>query len=408
MAEFSLKPLPFEEAKAFWANKVQLGPGEFKKLTDEAKLAAFSVTGIAKGDELATVYNAMGRALADGIPFSQFKADCASIFERRGWTGLRAWRVDNIFRTNIQTAYNVGRYKQMEAVKDAFPYWMYDAVNDSRTRPTHRAMDGKVYPAGHPFWDTWYPPNGFRCRCSVQPLTAGQVARRGLKIETEDLTGTPLLPPGGTNPIQLLPDPGFSHHPGKTVWGGLVEDQGLAKYTDLAGLKSAAGYNRPSLQDVGLKLPARPALLPTGMEDGFYRAEFVSRYGEEKLITDVAGEPVILSLRAFMQDKTPGSETWKFSKPGHGEIIPAMEEMVKNPFEVWLTPQQDQYGKIRLVKRYLSLWQTDDKRAGGALMFEVVRGVFQGVTAFLPLRHGRPDLRYLEKQRQGLLLYGEK
>jgi len=221
----TLEPLPFLEAIEFWASKVKLGPGEFRKLTAEAKTMAFSVSNIALGDELDTVYAAIGRALEDGIPFSQFKADCAEIFERRGWTGKRAWRVDNIFRTNIQTAYNVGRYKQLSEETDIFPYWMYDAVNDSRTRPTHRALDGKIYPAGHPFWDNWYPPNGFRCRCSVQPLTAGQVERRGLQVETEDLTHTyihPIDPKSGNPspvPVQLLPDPGFAHHPGKTAWG---------------------------------------------------------------------------------------------------------------------------------------------------------------------------------------------
>ena len=65
------------------------------------------------------------------------------------------------------------------------PYWQYDAVNDSHTRPSHLAMDGRVFPADSPVWDTWYPPNGFRCRCTVTTLSARQVKERGLKVETE-------------------------------------------------------------------------------------------------------------------------------------------------------------------------------------------------------------------------------
>lgn len=40
------------------------------------------------------------------------------------------------------------------------------------------------------------------------------------------------------------------------------------------------------------------------------------------------------------------------------------------------------------------------------MMFEVVRGVFSGVTAFMPLRKSKPDKAYIKKQRLGLL-YGQ-
>ena len=224
MPDVALAPLPFEQAKQFWADKTQMSPAEFNRLRGEAKARAFAVSGIAKGDELSTVYNALQKSVDTGTSFSDFKRDCAPIFERRGWTGKRAWRVDNIFRTNIQTAYNVGRYQQMMEVVDTFPYWRYDGINDARTRPTHLAMHGRVFRADSPVWDTWYPPNGFRCRCSVTPLTEGQVKRRGLKVETWDPSGEtvfPIDPQTGMRspvPVQLLPDPGFAYNPGKAYW----------------------------------------------------------------------------------------------------------------------------------------------------------------------------------------------
>ena len=169
----------------------------------------------------------MERAINNGESFDKFKTACREIFERRGWTGKRAWRVDNIFRTNIQTAYNVGHYEQLEAEKDVVPYWQYSAVNDRRTRPTHLAMNGRVWPADHPIWNKWYPPNGYRCRCSVIGLTKGQVERRGLNVEEDDPTDKPIMgisPKTGREelmPRQLLPDPGFEMHPGK-MWQELA------------------------------------------------------------------------------------------------------------------------------------------------------------------------------------------
>ena len=159
----NLKPLAPEEAIKFFKDKVKLKASDFYSLYYEARTLAFTVSGIAKYDQLETIYNAILKALKEGTTLEEFKKDIADIIKQKGWTGKAAWRVENIFRTNIQTAYNVGRYKAMaENVKNQ-PYWMYDAVNDSRTRPTHLALDEKVFPADSPFWDKWYPPNGFNC-----------------------------------------------------------------------------------------------------------------------------------------------------------------------------------------------------------------------------------------------------
>ena len=54
------------------------------------------------------------------------------------------------------------------------PYWQYVAVNDSRTRESHRKLHGRVYAADDPVWDTLYPPLDYRCRCRVRPLSRAQ------------------------------------------------------------------------------------------------------------------------------------------------------------------------------------------------------------------------------------------
>ncbi|MBN4065655.1 minor capsid protein, partial [Desulfocapsa sp. AH-315-G09] len=207
---------------------IQIGAGQFNKLSAEAKLRAFAVSGIAKGDELNTVFTALQKGIDRGDSFGKFKKECADIFERRGWKGKRAWRIDNIYRTNIQTAYNVGRYKQLQEESSVFPYWQYDAVNDKRTRPTHLAMDGRVWPKDHPVWNTWYPPNGYRCRCSVIGLTRGAVERRKIEVEKEDITERliePVSPVSGEKMPgrQMLPDIGFEHNPGQVYWAQFAQ-----------------------------------------------------------------------------------------------------------------------------------------------------------------------------------------
>jgi len=429
--DVQLKPLPMQEALEFWQSKKLVSSKQFKTLSDEAKLHAFGISGMAKGAELETVYNAIGKALREGTTFADFKKDCQTIFEKRGWVGERAWRVDNIFRTNVQTAFMVGRYQQALQVAKGRPYWQYIAVNDQRTRPAHRALNGLVFRADDPFWDTWFPPNGYRCRCGFRTLSDREMERKGLKEEKRDPTGgfiVPKDPKTGQEmpPVAVMPDKGFAFNPGKSFWAGIVERNlatnkatatagGVAAgkgWETVPGQKTYADHGRPNLNAITLDdLPSLDAgkLLPTGKEDAFYQAEFIKRYGREKLMADAAREPVFLSLRSFQAIKEEGvtPARWKFNKAGHGECIPLLEEMITDPYEIWLTPQQDGDGHIRLTRRYICLWKDpDNKRIGGYAAFEVIDGVFQGITAFLPRIEGRPDIKYLNKQRIGKLLYG--
>ncbi len=151
-------------------------------------------------DELLAVHRALQTALEQGISLKKFKDMVSDII-------TRPWHAETVFRTNIQTAYQVGRYRQMSEEIDVFPYWMYDAVNDSRTRPSHALMDGKVYPATHPFWKRWYPPNGYNCRCSVIPLREKEAQK--YEINTD-------MP-------ALEPDPGFHTNPGEDYFGTLEQ-----------------------------------------------------------------------------------------------------------------------------------------------------------------------------------------
>ena len=97
-------------------------------------------------------------------------------------------------------------------VKALRPYWQYDAVNDSKTRPSHLAMDGRVFMADDPIWDTWFPPNGFKCRCTVKTLSKRQMEQRGLTVETEAPRAARLEDGRFVN---ILPDPQFDTNPAK-------------------------------------------------------------------------------------------------------------------------------------------------------------------------------------------------
>lgn len=216
-SKVSPEPLTFEVAAKYFGGKVPLTPAQFDRLQNKYKTLAFTVVGYTKLELLKAFHDELQKAIEDGTTADNFRKSMNDFLERRGYEGVTPFQADNIFRTNVQTAYQVGHYEQMTDpdVMQLRPYWQYDAVNDSHTRPSHLAMDGKVFPADSPIWDTWYPPNGFRCRCSVHTLSQRQVDDMGLKVE-----GT--LPDRAETPsgsvVSLQPDPGFRQNPAKVKW----------------------------------------------------------------------------------------------------------------------------------------------------------------------------------------------
>ena len=219
----TIEPLPFEEAMAYWADRVPLTADEIAGIAGSVRERAFMVARVSSMDIIEDLHTAVEKALADGETLADFAARLDRIMAVRGWEGLAPWHLETVFRNNIQTAYTVGRYNQMIGSKKNFPYWEYDAVNDTATRPTHRALEGKIFPADSPFWDTWYPPNGHRCRCSVNPVHRYVAEEEGLTVETDDPTGgliEPMDPASGVRmPARpLIPDPGWDTNPAKSPW----------------------------------------------------------------------------------------------------------------------------------------------------------------------------------------------
>ena len=205
--------MTYEEAVQYFGDKLDITPKEFYRLEAKYRAQAFTVSGYSSMKIIQQFHDELTKAIEDGVSMGEWKKGMDDFLQRNGYTKLHPLQAENIFRTNVQTAYNVGAYEEMTnpAVLKARPYWQYDAVDDNRTRPAHRAMNGKVFPADSPVWDTWYPPNGFRCRCSVSSLSQRQVDEMGLAVETE----VPERISNGMDMIPMLPDRDFNYNPAK-------------------------------------------------------------------------------------------------------------------------------------------------------------------------------------------------
>ena len=80
----------------------------------------------------------------------------------------------------------------------------YRTAGDDKVRPEHAALHGVTLPMSDPFWDEYYPPNGWNCRCTVvqvlkdkYPATdRGEALRRGQEALAKDTKGIFHFNPG--------------------------------------------------------------------------------------------------------------------------------------------------------------------------------------------------------------------
>lgn len=50
----------------------------------------------------------------------------------------------------------------------------YRTAHDDRVRPEHAELEGVTLPIDDPFWASYYPPNGWNCRCTVVQVRRGK------------------------------------------------------------------------------------------------------------------------------------------------------------------------------------------------------------------------------------------
>jgi Mu-like prophage fluMu F protein len=150
----------------------------------------------------------------------------------------------------MQSAYMAGRYAEMMDSIDTHPYWQYVAINDSRTRETHRMLHGRVYAADDPVWDSLYPPLDYRCRCRVRPLSRGMgesrvQARPTLESVTVDIGSNPYTGEARyarrtgirINNKFIAPNAGFNANQGKSMLSRMAQiavEKAQATHPDIA------------------------------------------------------------------------------------------------------------------------------------------------------------------------------
>lgn len=84
-------------------------------------------------------------------------------------------KIDNTYnRGYLRAEYNfvqssaemAAKWEQFSEDGDRYNL-QYRTANDGKVRPEHAALNGVTLPPSDPFWEEYYPPNGWNCRCTV-------------------------------------------------------------------------------------------------------------------------------------------------------------------------------------------------------------------------------------------------
>lgn len=94
--------------------------------------------------------------------FSQFKRDLKPLYGTFNQAYLQAE-----YNQAIASAQMASKWADMWQNRELFPNLKYVTAGDARVRPAHRLLDGIILPIESLFWDIFYPPNGWNCRCTV-------------------------------------------------------------------------------------------------------------------------------------------------------------------------------------------------------------------------------------------------
>ncbi len=101
-------------------------------------------------------------------PMSEFKQKATELHQQYNGNYLEA---EYVFATSsAQMAAQWADVAQSENRYDL----QYRTAGDSQVRETHRRLSNITLPADDPFWDAYYPPNGWRCRCTAIQVRKGK------------------------------------------------------------------------------------------------------------------------------------------------------------------------------------------------------------------------------------------
>lgn len=165
------------------------------RLRDRFEPIAKKAVRISFKDIQDTMNRALARATQEGRPTQRATDDVIAALRRRGVQPASNSYIEALVRTHAAMAYGAAHRISFDADPDVVAFQLV-TVGDNRVREAHEAVDGVIRFKDDEFWDSWWPPNGWNCRCQA------------IAIYDESVRQTRI-------PKDIEPDEGFDFDPGE-------------------------------------------------------------------------------------------------------------------------------------------------------------------------------------------------
>ncbi len=122
----------------------------------------FTFAAFKRHHHIADMVNALTDENGQLRSWSKFKNEALKISKDYNENWLRAE-----YNTTVRGGQTAAQWHDFQKNKDLFPYLQYKTQDDSLVRRSHQLLHNITKHIDDPFWDQYYPPNGWQCRCYV-------------------------------------------------------------------------------------------------------------------------------------------------------------------------------------------------------------------------------------------------
>ncbi|NOR63260.1 MAG: hypothetical protein GQ535_12300 [Rhodobacteraceae bacterium] len=407
---FGVQPL---DAIAFLKNKLNVPTERWNDIWQDMHGAAFMVAGAQKAALIEDFHTAVTSAIEDGRTLEQFRQDFDQIVAKHGWdyNGSRNGRSEIIYRTNMSAAYSAGNWASIQRTKKYFPYIRYSTADDIKVRPGHKVWHNLVLPVDHPFWETHYPPNGWRCRCRADSINDRGLKKLGLKVsdDPEIIMEERQMKVGGDRTVTVMVPQGihtgFAYNPGIAGFGYGTQHRALALFgdADLFDNVSSPGAQARQLPKLDRMLIDQSFELGEVADDAAHARRLLAEAigGPERVFEDPSGHRVRITraLADHIMIQPNGQPTTSRSKRIRTRYFPLISDLIENPQEIWLGWHRHQAsGMMTLRRKFVKHYDMGNGQLLILVGYEV-QGEWVGLTFF------NSAASYLKSIRTGIQVY---
>lgn len=291
-------------------------------------------------------------AVSDLNAFARESTGFADFKRRVDESGLMGNYNRKWFEAEYVNAVNTGmqssRWYQMQRSADVLPFGEYYTQGDAQVRPAHAVLHGKKWPMTDPIWARIWPPNGWKCRCTVLPTQEGPEGEELKQQSAEAMDGLVI-----TGELERMKKGGFDTN--RSITGEVFKLN--TAYRDQLGsdaskklrfnVRDAYGRADMDLGNIYNRNLPRP---PVGNANAEAAQRWFDGHSKDGVLVckDAAGRPWMLEKSTVVEHLTNS----KYSGNERFGSLHLVPDIIAAPDEVWLTSKGGTDARYTFLKYY--------------------------------------------------------